>query len=355
MDAAPQATQLPAGVYRRDATRGGTARTTPVEPPTYSELDEARRHLRDLGIWSPTYRVPSLSRRVGRDVRVKYEIFSPIRSFKVRGALWAVAQAQRAGIRSIVTASTGNHGQGIAYAGTAIGLETTIFVPEDVDPVKFRQMTDLGARVERHGATLADAEHGAQASAAASGGQYLEDGEDPHLMAGAASVGSELLEQFPEVDTILVSVGGGNLAAAIGLALEQAGSDARLIGFQSAEAPGATASWLAGDIDRRPCLTRAGGLATDRPGCLALDVLLRRLDLMCLVDEQSLWTGVRLAYESTGYAMELAAAAPFIGMDQLPADALGDHVAIIASGGCIDATDLAVALQGGARAGKPPA
>lgn len=318
-------------------------------PPSSEELTAAWEFLREHRLTSPCYRVPRLSGAGGREVSVKYEILSPIRSFKVRGAFWAVAQADRAGIREIVTASTGNHGQGIAYAGSALGVRTTIFVPEDVDEVKFASMAQLGAQIERAGTSLADAEQHAQAYAVRAEATYLEDGEDPRLMAGAASIGLEILEQLTQVDTIVVPVGGGNLAAAVALALEQADSPARLVAVQSTAAPGVAASLLGGRIQRLPSRTRAGGLATDRPGVLAFDVLRRRLDAICLVEEEWLWSGIRTAFDGVGIALELAAAAPFAALERFGDQLGGPQIVLLASGACIDARDLAFALSGGQR------
>jgi len=337
-----------AGVYELHAERHHPPLAT-QQPPSSEELTAAWEFLRAQRLTSPCYRVPRLSGASDREVSVKCEVLSPIRSFKVRGAFWAVAQAERAGIREIVTASTGNHGQGIAYAGSTLGVRTTIFVPEDVDEVKFASMAQLGAQIERAGSSLADAEQHAQAYAVRAQATYLEDGEDPQLMAGAASIGFEILQQLDQVDTILVPVGGGNLAAAVALALEQSDSRARLIAVQSTAAPGVTASLLHGHIQRISFRTRAGGLATDRPGKLSFDVLRRRLDAICLVEEEWLWSGIRSAFDGVGLALELGAAAPFAAFERFADELGGRQVVLLASGACIDARDLAFALSGGQR------
>jgi threonine dehydratase len=339
---------LSAGVY----TRPCAARTDAPDPilpddvPTPDDLAAARRTLGEHGLFSPSYFARRLSSDLDRDIWVKYETFSPIRSFKLRGALWAVHTAATSGASSIVTASTGNHGQGVALAGLTIGLPVTVFMPAGVDPVKQRQMQDLGADLQVSGRTLTDAEGGAVRFATDHGGLYIEDGENAGLMAGAASIGLEILEQVPGVDTIIAPVGGGNLAAGVCLALRHSGADARAVGVQSTAAPGATASWLAGSVVRRPCATLAGGLATDRPGRLSLSVLRDRLDAMCLVDEEDLWRGIRLVYDWIGYGLELAAVAPFMALHRFGDSIPGERVVIIASGACIDPQQLAAALSG---------
>ena len=155
---------------------------------------------------------------------VKYESFLAVGSFKLRGATWAVGRAKARGAPGVVTASTGNHGQGIAYAANQADMPVTVFVPSGIDAVKQRRMQDFGAELHTAGTQLSDAEAGAIRWAAETGAAYIEDGENAALMAGAASIGAEILEQVPGVDTIIAPVGGGNLAAALCLAALTAGS-----------------------------------------------------------------------------------------------------------------------------------
>ncbi|MGH3025044.1 MAG: threonine ammonia-lyase, partial [Gaiellaceae bacterium] len=207
---------------------------------------------------TPTERNEALSRRYAREVYVKLENCSPIRSFKVRGALAALATFETGDRdRGVVTASTGNHGQGIAYAARSFGMRAVIAVPNDTDPVKVRAMEYLGARLLEGGESLAECESVAQLHGKATGARYIEDGDDRWLMAGAATVVGELLAAAPDVDTIVVPVGGGNLAAASLLAVDLAGHRATVVGVQSSAATATTRSWLEGRMLTLPCATFA--------------------------------------------------------------------------------------------------
>lgn len=345
-DAEASGTGLPAGHYPRSTPYG-----RPQLPAQLvaSDLARARAWLAANHVHTPTLYSPGLSTRYGRDVWVKYESFLAIGSFKLRGASWAVAQAQARRASGVVTASTGNHGQGIALAATQLGLPATVFMPESVDPLKQRRMREFGADVRFAGDTLVLAEARARQFAHESGATFIEDGEDPDLMVGAASIGAEILEQVPDVSAIVVPVGGGNLAAATCVAMLAAGAATAVIGVQSTDASGATQSWLRGEVVTSPCRTLAGGLATERPGRLSLDMMCRRLDAMYLVDEDDLWRGVQLSYELLGHNLELAAAAPLAALERFGTSLDRDPVVLVATGGCIGADQLSYILGGRTR------
>jgi threonine dehydratase len=335
------------GCYRRTPTSKETAALT---NPDLAALGAAQARLEELGIHTPVHLSSALSDRFGREVWVKYETFLATGSFKLRGAIWAVEQARARGASGVVTASTGNHGQGIAYAASRARIPVTVFVPNGIDAVKQRRMQEFGARLRTTGTRLSDAEAGAIHWAAETGATYIEDGENADLMAGAASIGTEILHQVPGVDTIIAPVGGGNLAAALCLAALSAGSDAALVGAQSSAAAGVTMSWVLGKPVTSACTTLAGGLATERPGRLALDVLRHRLDLMCLVDEDDLWRGVRTAYDVLGHNLELAAVAPLAALERFADSIDGATIVLVASGSCIGSDQLAFILDGRTRA-----
>lgn len=341
--------ELSRGVYRRDGERRTLAPTgTDIALPTTAELWRARDELAARWPPTPAYQHARLSQLFDRDVWIKLEAASPIRSFKHRGALWAVRQAQASGATRVVTASTGNHGQGMALAARQLGMAVTVFTPEKVDEVKRRQMLELGATLEGVGATLTDAERAAKAFAAEVDARYVEDGEDPALMAGAASIGAEILEQVDGVETIVVPVGGGNLIAGIGLALQanERVLDVELIGAQSTAASGVTASWLEGQMRYRSCTTLAGGLATEHPGLLSLSVIDATVAAMMLVDESDLWDGIGWVFDEAGLTLEMAGVAPFVAMRHFSNDIAGERVVLIASGACIERAMLVAALSG---------
>jgi threonine dehydratase len=287
----------------------------------------------------------ALSDLAGREIHLKLEGTSAVRSFKFRGALVAVARAaDEFQGRPIVTASTGNHGQGIAFAGRRHGMEVIVCSPETTLPEKKAAMESLGATVVIAGPTLTESERRAREIAAERGGLYVEDGESPHLMAGAATVVMEMLEQQPNLDAIVVPVGGGNLVAAALLAVAAGGSPATVVGVQSIDAPGATLSWLAGTTVRAACHTYAGGLATERPGELSLLVMTRLLGTMVTVTDDDLREVSGWAFQSLGLVVEGAAAAAPAALRLHPDAIPGDRIGLVLSGSWLSADQLADGL-----------
>lgn len=327
------------GVHHR--RRAGSA---PVHPalPTGTEIDAAFDLLGCEAHPTPLVRSEQLSSRHGRAVYLKLESLSPIRSFKHRGATVAVGRVA-AGGAPIVTASTGNHGQGVAHAARRSGLHATVVVPQDASPGKVAAIEGLGARIVHHGAGLAESQRHASQLAAEIGGVYIEDGEDPALMAGAATIVREIMMQLPEVDGLVVPVGGGNLAAGSLLGAPPA-LRARIIGVQSNAAPAVARSWLAGELVERPCATFAGGLATERPGQLAFAVLSTALDWMGLVNEDDLLDAIAAALVEAGVVVEGAAAAPFALLEHHGADLPGDPLVLVVSGSWLSQVELEAAL-----------
>jgi len=286
-----------------------------------------------------------LSDLAGKDVYLKLEGTSAVRSFKFRGALVAVARAvEEAPGQPIVTASTGNHGQGIAFAGRRHGVDVIVCSPTTTLAEKQAAMEALGATVVVTGATLTESAQRAREIAAERNGLYIEDGESPHLMAGAASVVMEMLEQQRDLDTIVVPVGGGNLVAASLLAVVAAGAPTGVVGVQSIEAPGATLSWLAGKIVRHECHTYAGGLATESPGELSLSVMTRLLGTVILVTDDDLRAASGRAFRSLGLVVEGAAAAPLAALRLHPDAITGDRIGIVITGSWLSSDQLADGL-----------
>lgn len=248
-------------------------------------------------------------------VYVKCEDETPIKSFKGRGALWMLACLQdQAPGTGVITASTGNHGQGVAFAASRSGVRSVVVVPAGASPLKMDKIRGFGAELRIIGADLAEASAAAREAAAGEGLVYVEDGEDPALMAGAATVGWEILEDLPEADTIVVPVGGGNLIAGIALVAKRLKPSVKIIGVQSAAAPAVTQSFEAGRVIDVPSATFAGGLATAFPGGLAFSVIRELVDDMVLVSEAELRAEMREALATRATLIEGAAAAAFAGL-----------------------------------------
>jgi threonine dehydratase len=288
-----------------------TATTNELAPPAPESLLAARRFVQSCHPRTALRKLPDPAPSVTGDVYVKCEDETDIKSFKGRGALWLLACLERNGTHAgVITASTGNHGQGVAYAAGRIGVRSVVFVPVGCSPLKMAKIRGLGAELRISGAANA----AARLAADAEGLTYVEDGEDPALMAGAATVGWEILEDLPEVDTIVVPVGGGNLIAGIALIAKRLKPSVKIIGVQSDAAPAVTRSFEAGHVVELPSETFAGGLATPFPGQLAFQVIQDLVDDMCLVSEADLRREIRESLVSRATLIEGAAAASFAGL-----------------------------------------
>jgi threonine dehydratase len=275
----------------------------------------------------------SLSRRLGCEVHVKWENLSPIRSFKARGAIYCLSRlgSDRAGV---ACASTGNHGQGMAYAARLFGRRAVVVVPEHTTEQKQAAMRALGADLRIGGQNLAEASELAQRAAMAEDLIYVEDGEDQDVLLWCATLALEVMEQLPYFDYLFVPVGGGNLIAACALVVKALRPDATLVGVQSAAAPAVYESWRAGRLVRLDrCETFAGGVATTYPCSLAFDFIQSGVDDMVLVSDEALIDAAVTMLAETGQLPEGAGAAGLAALLAHPERCRGRKVVVVMSGG----------------------
>lgn len=242
--------------------------------------------------------VPSepLGRITGRDVYHKLESELPTGSFKPRGALWALAhRLERRAVREVVAASTGNHGAAVAWAARRLGVPATIFLPERPNPVKRDRILALGAGVVEGGRDLAAAFDAATAHAGARPDIYLlHDATDPDLPAGPGTIALEILEQLPDVETIVVPVGDTALVRGLAAASRARRPALRVVGVQAEAAPSYRLSWEAGrPVETETCDTIADGLATRTPVEANVTAIRDLVDDMALVSERSMLRAVR--------------------------------------------------------------
>jgi threonine dehydratase len=292
-----------------------TATPNELAPPAPQFLLAARRFVQSCHPRTALRKLLDPELSVSGDVYVKCEDETDIRSFKGRGALWMLACLEEGGAGAgVITASTGNHGQGVAYAAGRVGVRSVVVVPRGCSPLKMAKIRSLGGELRISGDDIGEANAAAREAADAEGLTYVEDGEDPALMAGAATVGWEILEDLPEVDTIVVPVGGGNLIAGIALIAKRLKPSVRIIGVQSDAAPAVTRSFEAGHVVELPSETFAGGLATPFPGLLSFRVIQDLVDDMCLVSEAELRREIRDSLMNRATLIEGAAAASFAGL-----------------------------------------
>lgn len=318
-----------------------------LTPPTPEDLLAARRFVASVHSRTPLRPLLDPGLATGRELYVKCEDEAEIKSFKGRGALWRLARMGDNQARTaVITASTGNHGQGVAYAASRIGVRSVVVVPVGSSRFKMERIAGFGAELRVSGADIGEAAHAAREAALAEDLVYVEDGEDPDLMAGAATVGWEILEDLPAASAIVVPVGGGNLIAGVALAAKRLKPSITIIGVQSEAAPAVVRSWERGQLVEMPCATFAGGLATPFPGKLAFHVIREMVDEMYLVSEAALRAEIRHSLDTRATLIEGAAAAPFAALRRYGAD-WPDRTVLVQSGANLALDELRTILETG--------
>jgi threonine dehydratase len=276
-----------------------------------------------------------LSDAVGAPVWLKCENEQHTGSFKLRGAYVRLATAGPAArVRGVVAASAGNHAQGVAFAAARFSTEATIFVPEGANPVKVARTRRWGARVEQVPGGVDAALSAARAYAEEGGRLLVHPFDDITVIAGQGTIAYELLDQMPDLNTVLVGVGGGGLLTGIAAALRSRRRDVRVIGVQSAAAPAFAASLRAGRLVTAATATIADGLAVGRPGALTLDLARRLADDVVTVDEEAFWEAMAFLV-AEGHRVEPAGAAGVAALLRHPELARGT-TAVVLSGGNVD-------------------
>lgn len=309
---------------------------------TLNDIYAARTRISDIIRPTPLLRHPLLVDATGLDIYVKHENHNPTSAFKIRGGLNLVrslSPADRA--RGIVTASTGNHGQSIAYASELEGVRCTVFVPDGNNPEKNAAMRAFGATVREGGRDFDEARERCEAEAAASGARYVHSANEPHLIAGVGTYGLEIFEALPDVETVLVPIGGGSGACGICTVRSALGSKAAVIGVQAAQADAFARSWRGGTrVVGASADTFAEGMATRVTFDLTFGILENELDDIVTLTEDELAAGVRMALATTHNLAEGAGAASIAAAVKLQRRLSGRRVVAVMSGGNLDAAKL---------------
>jgi threonine dehydratase len=313
--------------------------------PTLADVYAARLRIAPHLRPTPLYAHGALSELVGAEIFVKHENHLPIGAFKVRGGVNLVSQLSDGERRSgIITASTGNHGQSIAFAAGLFGVRAIVCVPEGANPVKVAAMERLGAELVIHGRDFDDAREHCEGLAREHGYRYIHSGNEPHLIAGVGTATLEALEAQPDLDVVIVPIGGGSGAAGACIAGKGIRPELEVIGVQSSAAPAAYRSWQSRQLLEDRMETRAEGLATRVAFELPQRILWERLDDFVLVDEDELERAVVRMIEGTRNLVEPAGAAPLAAALQLRDRLAGRKVALVLSGGNISPGQLSEIL-----------
>jgi len=275
------------------------------------------------------------------EVYIKHENYQPIGAFKVRGGINFMAHlAPTERQRGVVTASTGNHGQSIAYAAQLFGVRAVIVVPEAANPVKVEAMRSYGADVVFHGADFEACKAHCLTLEQEQGLRFVSSGDEPTLVSGVATHTLEIIESLPDVEMIFVPVGGGSGAAGASITAKAMNPEIQVVGVQSSAAPAAYLTWRNHEPHTAPIDTLAGGLATGAPFMMPQRIMWELMDDFVLVDDASLMEGVRLLLEKAKTLAEPAGAAPLAAALQMREQVQGKKIVLILSGGNISLEEL---------------
>jgi threonine dehydratase len=309
-----------------------------VRAPTLRALDDARARIADVAHTTPLLWSEVLSEQCGYFVHLKAENLQRTGSFKIRGAYNCLASlAPRDRAAGVVAASAGNHAQAVAWSARALRIDATIFVPEAASTTKIEATKRHGATVIAAGETLDESIEAALVHAERTNAVFVPPFEDIRVIAGQGTIGLEILEQLPDVATVVVPVGGGGLAAGIGIAIKSSRSDIRIVGVQAEGC-----SPLAGSSDYRG--TIADGIAVKRPGELTSRILADVVDEFVTVSDAEIGQAIRLLLAREKLLVEGAGA---VATAAIMAGKLGGDGVTVAllSGGNIDDSLLLAVMQ----------
>jgi threonine dehydratase len=302
--------------------------------PTFTDILHAKRILAPYLSRTPLVNYPALDELCGTRVLVKHENHQLTGAFKVRGGINLVSQLsadERA--QGVISASTGNHGQSVAYAAKLFGVRAIVVVPKNANALKVAAMRGLGAEVVFHGADFDEAREHCAERAACEGLRYIHSANEPHLIAGVGTIALEILEDAPDVSTIIVPVGGGSGASGACLVAKTIDTNIQVIGVQAERAPAACKSWQTQQLVEDKMETAAEGLATRVAFEMTQKIMWQYLDDFVLVTEDEIDEAVRLYIEKAHTLAEGAGAASLAAALKRRERLAGQTVALILTGG----------------------
>lgn len=317
-----------------------------VQAPTMADVLAARHVVQRYMNPTPLHTYDALNQHAGARIWVKHENHTPIGAFKLRGGLVFMQRLRERGdATGVVTASTGNHGQSIAYAAREFGLRAIIVVPESANPVKVTAMRSLDAEVVFHGPDFDAARRHGTEMAQKEGFRFISSGDEPDLIAGVATYTLEIMEQVPELDYLFIPMGGGSGAAGACVVAHALNPDTRVVAVQSAQAPAGYESWRARAFRSAPNRTMADGLAISEPFMLPQSVLWQRLHDFQLVEDEAIWEAMALLFRLTKNVAEPAGASSLAAALQMKEAIQDRQCAVILSGGNISVAQLRRLLE----------
>ncbi len=323
--------------------------SAPLFSVSFADIEAARQRISQYLTVTPLAYSQYFSELWGCKAYFKFENLHLTGSFKERGALnklLCLAPEERA--RGVITASAGNHGRAVAWHASRLGIPATVVMPVNSPIVKVQNTAATGARVDLHGESFDDAVEHARALCEREGLTYIHGFDDPYIVAGQGTIGLELTEQCPYVDTVVVPVGGGGLAAGIAVAMKENNPKVRVVGVQSADVPSMLVALERHEpVTVPPHFTIADGIAVRRVGALPLEIFHRYVDEIVAVNEAEIANAILLLLEREKTLVEGAGAVGVAAIHNKHINVAGHRVAVILSGGNIDVTMLSRIIDKG--------
>ena len=316
---------------------------------TLADIEAARQRIATSIVRTPLARSPALSDLVGGEVRLKLENLQYTGSFKARGALnrlLALSDEERA--LGVIAASAGNHAQGVAAWATRLGIKSTIVMPLGTPRIKVTRTQHYGADVVLFGESYDDAYTRACELREQSGAIYIHAYDDDAIMAGQGTIGLEILDDLPDVDDVIVPIGGGGLIGGIGVAIKARRPKTRIIGVESAVVPSMKRALVEGrPVKLEAARTLAEGIAVRRVGDKNLEVCQHVVDDIVTVDDDEIARAIVFMLENDKTVAEGAGAAAVAAVLAKRIDVRGRKVALLVCGGNIDVNVLSRIIERG--------
>jgi threonine dehydratase len=314
--------------------------------PEFKDVLLAQQRIRPYLPRTPLHSYPAVNGVVGTEVYIKHENYQPVGAFKVRGGINLISQlSAKERAQGVIAASTGNHGQSVAFAARLFGVKARIVVPEKANPGKVAAMQGMGAEVIFHGANFDEARLHCEALTQEHGYRYVHAGDEPLLIAGVATETLEMLEDQPGLQVIIVPIGGGSGAAGACIVAHAVNPAIRVIGVQSEASPAAYESWRQQKLVEAPNRTVAEGLATGTAFALPQAILWEALDDFVLLRDEEILQAMVWMVEHAHALAEAAGAAPLAAAYRLREELKGKKVGLVCSGGNTSLEHLRQALD----------
>jgi threonine dehydratase len=316
-------------------------------PVKLAAIQRASATIAGIAYRTPLQFSPRLSDLTRAQVYLKLESYQPIRVFKIRGAankILNLSQAEKE--RGFVAASSGNHGLAVSYMAKHVGTTATIVVPTTAVEEKVQAIEEYGAKVEKHGRFHDERMSRAIEIQRRTGAVFIPPFDDPEIIAGQGTIGLEIIEDLPDVNTVIVPIGGGGLISGISIAIKSLRSTAKMIGVEPERASSMYQSIKTGRITRLTDTTSiADGLATREPGTHTFEIAKQNVDDILLVSEAQIETAVFTAMKECHLVVEPSAAAVFAALTSVYRPKSGEKIVLVVSGANISLRTLRTILS----------